>query len=85
MPDESPQSAPASAEKKHKLTPAMEAKIIKPAEETGTISDRSSKFLRLSSAMCAFALASLRFFDCKASAQRWADRAYLKFFGSNLK
>jgi hypothetical protein len=35
--------------------------------------------------MCAFALASLRFFDCKASAQRWADRPYLEFFGSNLK
>jgi hypothetical protein len=32
MPDDSLQSAPASAEKKHKLTPAMEAKIIKPGE-----------------------------------------------------
>jgi hypothetical protein len=32
MPDESSQSAPASSEKKHKLTPAMEAKIIKPGE-----------------------------------------------------
>jgi hypothetical protein len=49
-----------------------------------TISDRSSKFLRLSSVVCAFALASLRFFDRKASAQHSADRRYRKFFGSNL-